>query len=349
MMGFEHSTSGRRLWRVGGLLLPVSAIILGLVLLVLIMGLAGLSLLLGTTEISLATLWKGALTDAQAFALWDVRLPRLLLGALAGWNLAMTGVMLQALSRNPIAEPGLLGLSQGAMLTILVTLIVMPHINLVWLPLVAILGGSAVAFLLIGLVGRSTQTGLEILLMGIAVDTVLSSLNGVLLLYTPPETSYSVSAWLSGSLFQASWDSVSSLLPWLLISVPAVIWVGRALSRYELGEDMAAALGEPTRVTRPMILVLAVTMSSVAVSAVGPVTFLGILAPHLVSWLCPLSGRIRLWLAGLMGALLVIAADLLTRLMSANTPVPLGLSLIVIGVPMFIIMMRVRSFGSRSR
>ncbi|MGY0587817.1 MAG: FecCD family ABC transporter permease [Paraglaciecola chathamensis] len=343
MIRTSYSTSRRLQWEVGALVLPVSAIVTAAALLLGIIILCGVSLLLGTTGIPVDSLVANQLTAAQSFAVWDVRLPRLLLGALAGWNLAMTGVMLQAISRNPIAEPGLLGLSQGAMLTILIVLIWVPNINLSLLPIAAILGGCAVALILIALVGKGTKTGIEILLMGIALDTVLSSINGVLLLYTPPETSYSVSAWLSGSLFQASEENLLSLLPWLLISVPAAVLVGRSLSRFELGEDMAAALGEPTRLTRPVILIVAVTMSSVAVSAVGPITFIGILAPHLVGRICPLSGQVRLWLSGLMGALLVIGADLMTRLLSADTPVPLGLSLIVIGVPIFLVMFRLRA------
>lgn len=349
MTRLSYSTSGRPQCEIGTLAIPLSALIATAILIICIIVVCGVSLLLGSTYIPVDSLLKSQLTEAQNFAVWDVRLPRLLLGALAGWNLAMTGVMLQAISRNPIAEPGLLGLSQGAMLTILIVLILMPNISLSLLPVAAIVGGGGVAFILIALVGKGTKNGTEILLMGIALDTVLSSLNGVLLLYTPPETSYSVTAWLSGSLFQASKESLLSLLPWLLLSLPAAMLIGRSLNRYELGEDMASALGEPIHITRPLILIVAVTMSSVAVSAVGPITFLGILAPHLIGHFCPLSGRVRLWLSGLMGALLVISADLMTRLLSSDTPVPLGLSLIIIGVPMFMMICRLRAHKATHR
>jgi ABC-type Fe3+-siderophore transport system permease subunit len=285
----------------------------------------------------------GGLSDAQAFALWNVRLPRALIGFMAGWLVAMTGAMLQSLARNPLADPGLFGLSQGSMLMIMLLIVFMPDAPKEAIPLAALAGGLCVAFLLIWLVGGSHSSGLAILLMGIAVETVLSSISTLLILYTPNETSYALSDWLAGSLFQASWTGIAALAPWFLLSLPAAFLIGRALRCYDLGNEMALALGEPIRWSRPAILVIAVLLSSASVTAVGPLIFLGVMAPHLAGFLSPSTGRARLILSGLTGGILVVGADSLTRGLGGEVALPIGLSLTLLGVPLFIISLRLRA------
>ena len=240
-------------------------------------------------------------------------------------------------------DPGLFGLNQGSMVAIMLLLVFMPAAPREIVPLAALLGGLGVGLLLIGLVGGTRSGGLAILLIGLAVETVLSAITSILILYTPPETSYGLSAWLAGSLFQASWSGAAAFAPWFAVGLIGIAVFGRRLAVYDLGADMARAIGEPVARSRPFILVFAVLMSSTAVSAVGPLTFLGVLAPHLASFVSPATGRARLILSGLTGGALVVAADCLVRGLPSTFSLPIGLGLTLVGVPLFMITLRLRT------
>ncbi|UUX49279.1 iron ABC transporter permease [Nisaea acidiphila] len=317
------------------------------------LGFSALAISVGATRTGLqdfiALLTGAKLDEGQLFALLDVRLPRLVLGFMAGWCVALTGAMLQSMSQNPLADPGLLGLSQGSMVTILLLMVFAPAAPIGLVPVAAILGGLGVAALLLWLTGGGQSDGLAIVLMGIAVETVLSSVTSIMILYLPPETSFAVSDWLAGSLFQASWDVIGALAPWFALSLPAILLLGRALRCYDLGEETAMSLGEPVRRTKPVILFTSVLLTSAAVTAVGPLAFLGVMAPHLANALCPSSGRARLVLSGLTGGVLVIGADALTRRFAGDLAIPIGLALTLLGVPLFVISMRLRAVLTQQR
>jgi ABC-type Fe3+-siderophore transport system permease subunit len=209
--------------------------------------------------------------------------------------------------------------------------------------LAAVGGGLAVAFLLIALVGRERSSGLAILLMGIAIESALSSVSSVLLLYTPAETSLSLADWMAGSLFQASWSTILVFAPLFAASLVGIFLIGRALAVFDLGNEMAMALGETVRHSRPLVIVFAVILSASSVTAVGPLTFLGVIAPHLATFVSPAVGRARLFLSGLTGGILVVTADTLSRGLVADTPMPIGLALTLIGVPLFILTLRLQA------
>ena len=348
MIRRDRAIDGRSVLRLAnGLRIHLHNLAAGLALGLAVIALAALAASIGTQGTGLADLVRSVfgkrLDPADAYALWTVRLPRIVIGFLAGWTVALSGAILQSLARNPLADPGLFGLNQGSMVAIMLLLVFMPAAPREIVPLAALLGGLGVGLLLIGLVGGTRSGGLAILLMGIAVETVLSAITSILILYTPPETSYGLSAWLAGSLFQASWSGAAAFAPWFAVGLIGIAVFGRRLAVYDLGADMARAIGEPVARSRPFILVFAVLMSSTAVSAVGPLTFLGVLAPHLASFVSPATGRARLILSGLTGGALVVAADCLVRGLPSTFSLPIGLGLTLVGVPLFMITLRLRT------
>ncbi|TFH87216.1 iron ABC transporter permease [Billgrantia azerbaijanica] len=351
-MRCERAIDGRPVLRfTSGLEIGLGNLAAVAVLTVAAVVLTTLSLTVGfadTRVTDLAAAWHDGQDYELQFALLNVRLPRIVLGFMAGWCLALTGAMLQSLSQNPLADPGLLGLSQGSMVTILLLLLFVPSAPLGLIPVAAVVGGLAVVALLVWLMGGSTDgnSGLTLLLMGIAVDTMLSSVSSILILYAPPEISFAVSAWLAGSLFQASWGSIAALVPWFTLSLPAILLLGRAMRCYDLGDDTAMALGVPVTWSKPLILFVAVLLTSAAVTAVGPLVFLGVMAPHLAGFLSRSAGRARLVLSALTGGLLVVAADTLVRATTSDLALPLGLSLTLIGVPLFILTLRLRALAT---
>lgn len=283
------------------------------------------------------------LSPEETYALMTVRLPRILLAFMAGWAVALAGAILQSIARNPLADPGLFGLSQGSVTTIMLLLIFVPAAPKSLVVLAAIGGALAVAVLLIWLTGGVRSGGLAILLMGIAIETVLSSVTSVLILYTPAETSLALAEWIAGSLFQASWPSVEAFAPFFGFSLIGIFLVGRVLSAFDLGTEMAMSIGEPVGLSRPLVLFLAVVLSASAVTAVGPLMFLGVLAPQLAGFISSATGRARLVLSALTGGILVVGADGLARGFASDMPLPVGLCLALIGVPLFILALRLQS------
>ncbi|SCM78470.1 Iron ABC transporter permease [uncultured Pleomorphomonas sp.] len=348
----DRSTDGRPILRfASGLAIRLGNLRAAAGLVALVAAIAVLSAGFGTTRAGMLDLLReiiGAdLTDAQSYALWTVRLPRIALGFMTGWAVALSGAMLQSIARNPLADPGLLGVSQGSMTTIMLLLVLVPAAPKALVAGMAVGGGLSVALLLIWLVGGERSSGLALLLMGIAVETVLSSVGAMLLLYTPPEISLSLADWMAGSLFAADWPTVAAFAPLFALSMAGAFLVGARLSVYELGGEMAVSLGESVRWSRPAILILAVVLSASAVTAVGPLIFLGVLAPHIAGFLSPATARARLYLSGLTGGALVIAADAISRGGATGIPLPVGLALTLIGVPLFILTLRLQALRRR--
>ena len=244
MIRRDRAIDGRSVLRLAnGLQIHLHNLAAGLALGLAVIALAALAASIGTQGTGLADLVRSVfgkrLDPADAYALWTVRLPRIVIGFLAGWTVALSGAILQSLARNPLADPGLFGLNQGSMVAIMLLLVFMPAAPREIVPLAALLGGLGVGLLLIGLVGGTRSGGLAILLIGLAVETVLSAITSILILYTPPETSYGLSAWLAGSLFQASWSGAAAFAPWFAVGLIGIAVFGRRLAVYDLGADMA--------------------------------------------------------------------------------------------------------------
>lgn len=331
-----------------GLRVKLHNLLAFIVLLMLSIMIALVSLASGSTQLSvpetIVILFTGPAAQGDAVVIWDIRLPRILLGLMAGWCIALTGAMMQSITKNPLADPGILGLSQGSMVMIIALLVFFPAVPSSFYPLAGMVGGLFIGFMLLALVGKNSSGGLPVLLMGIALETTLSSLTMILVLYTDPETSSALSRWYAGSLFNSSWKSIENLAPWFVLSLPVILVLGFSLKSYALGDQVAMAIGEPVKWSRPLILLATVLLTSASAAAVGPIIFLGVMAPHLAEFLSPSSGRARLLLSAMMGGILVVAADLVSRTAASDIALPTGLSVVLIGAPAFIIILRIRAF-----
>lgn len=304
-----------------------------------------LSLSIGSLDVGVRDVLSlfdgGAKEDGASFAVMDIRAPRVALGFLTGASIALAGALLQTLSRNPLADPGLLGLSQGALVAVVLGIVFFPDFAQTNRVALALCGSLCTGLLILTLVGRSRTFGLSIILMGIAVETFLSAMTATAILHTPPALSMQISSWLNGSLSLSDWTLFRQYVPWALLTVTLIIFAGRPSRAYELGNDLASSIGEPVEWRRPLLLLGAVAISGAATATVGPLVFLGVLAPHLTNFLAQASGTLRLFLTAMLGGNLVVAADLLTRLTVVNLPV--NFTLVAIGVPLFVIALRLRA------
>ncbi|RMG45324.1 MAG: iron ABC transporter permease [Acidobacteria bacterium] len=273
--------------------------------------------------------------------LFEVRLPRVLLLALAGAALAASGAALQACLENPLADPGLLGLSGGAAVGA-----VAAHAGGLaarWPASVpaAAFGGAlaavAVVYALAHAAGRPT-TG-TLLLTGVAVGSLASSLVSVMLLSTGSHRVHEIFAWLLGSAEGASWDEVRLATLPVLAGLGALLALGRLVDALALGEEHAAGVGVDLLKGRAVLLAAVSLTAGSAVSVVGPIGFVGLMVPHMLRGLTGAAARALLPASAIGGAALLVAADLLARTASRRFEVPVGVVTALLGVPFFLFLL----------
>lgn len=310
-----------------------------------------LSVLLDTLHIP-----AGPHTSEQAAVLWSIRLPRVLLGVCVGAALGMAGAAMQSLFRNPLADPGLIGVTSGAMLAVALAIVfgnamvstesqLGEWITLGLLPAAAFAGAAASAAL-IWRIGRSVcgASVAAMLLGGIALNALALALIGLASYLATDEQLRNLTFWSLGSLGQARWPGVAIVAAGSLVAL-ALLWSLRAgLNALALGEIPARHLGVPVeKLKRIAILGVAIAVG-VSVAFCGMIGFIGLVAPHCVRLLAGPDARVVLPGAALLGAVLVVAADLVARTLAAPAEIPIGVLTALIGAPFFmVLLLRARS------
>ncbi|UVI28504.1 iron ABC transporter permease [Paenibacillus spongiae] len=295
-----------------------------------------LSLCFGEAKISLQTVMD-ALLHRQDLPghniVWDMRMPRTVLGLLAGAGLAVAGALLQTITKNPLASTDTLGINSGAYFMVVLGTAFFPSV-LSASPLVfAALGGALAAMIAYILGGGRAASPIRLALAGIIVSLVIESFTRAIHIFKATETQ-NLFLWGAGSLVQVDWSGVNYALPWVAGIVLLAILLGRSFDVLDLDEATARSLGQKVDVTRFIGLALAVLVAAVVVSVVGPIGFVGLVAPHLIR----LVGlRKHRWLipgAALWGAVLLTTADVLSRVVRSSVgEMPIGAVMAIIGAP----------------
>jgi iron complex transport system permease protein len=276
----------------------------------------------------------------ETLIVWRIRMPRVVVAVLVGANLATSGAVFQAVTRNELASPYILGVSAGAGLAILLTLIVFSSLAFL-LPLIAALGG-AVAFLLVYAIAWKGGTNpVRLVLAGVIVSTVFGSLQTGLFFFAEDlGVVQTAIAWTTGSLTGVDWEQVRMALPWTLLAVPLILAGARQLNVLLLGERTARSLGMSVEKVRFGLSGLAVLAAGTAISVAGIVGFVGLIVPHMVRQLVG-SDYKRLVVGCLFaGPALVTVADLGARLLLAPSQLPVGILTGLVGGPYFLYLMR---------
>lgn len=305
-------------------------LLLGLLLLVSAVSLSG-----GTVWLSPHTLVERLLAHAaNDFEVWNHRLPRSLIAILTGSAFGLAGALVQGVIRNPLASPEILGVTQGAGLALTLCIIALPQLPVVWLPLVACLGGAGGALLLALYNTGGSFSGVRFALSGVAIAVTLSSITEFLILSHPLDINTALLA-LTGSLWSRNWHHVTLALPFLLL-IPAGLCLAKPLNLIALGDEAAHSLGTALNPVRWGAIALAVLLSSLGVGIIGPVGFIGLVAPHMARRLVGGHHQFLLPAAMLVGALLLVLADTLGRTLIAPSEIPAGILTAVIGAPYFL-------------
>lgn len=278
--------------------------------------------------------WSG-----DNFILSEFRVPRMLLGILVGAALAISGAVIQGVIRNPLASPDVIGITKGASLAAVIVIIVFPTAPLFVLPVASFIGALVISLILSLLISWQGIKGSQLALIGMAIGAVAMALVQYLLIRNPMEANIAL-VWLTGSLFGRSMDHVLTILPWLIVVIPVIFLYARKLDILHLGEEVATALGTHVQRTKMILLFTSVMLAGAAISVVGGLSFLGLIAPHIARSLVGHQHRHIVAMSGLVGALLMVIADGLARIIAPPIDIPVGVLIAIIGAPYFLYVLR---------
>jgi iron complex transport system permease protein len=307
---------------------------------------------LGAVDLTWSQVWAGLTGNSSQHVqrvVFELRLPRTLTGALIGIHFALSGWLLQLLSRNPLAEAGILGISAGASLVAVAAFIIGdwivssadPYNNtsfaLQYLPLFAMAGGlvTALAVYFLGM-QHGHLSPVKMTLTGAVIAGMLHALTTGALAFWGHAHTELVAQWLAGSLYGAQWQHIQILLPWTLIGLVGVGLLVRPLKVMQLDDQHTRTLGLDLTRWRAFALLIATLLAASAVGVVGPVGFIGLLIPHISRRLVGPKLPVQVVLCVLLGAVLATLADLIGRTLFAPYEVPVGVVSAVLGVPFFL-------------
>ena len=276
--------------------------------------------------------------DPQSQIIWNIRMPRTIVGALVGINLSLSGAILQAIMRNPLADPHIIGISSGAGLAGVVIMILFPALEYLITP-VAFVGAMLAAICIYILAWKNGIKPVRIILAGVAVSAFLSAgISGLMIFYS--DRVHGALMWMVGGLAARSWPHVSIILPYAAIGLVLALASASYLNILQLGDEMARGLGVNVEVTRIVMTAIAALLAASAVSVVGLLGFVGLVVPHAARLLIGSDYRFLLPAAALLGVAIVTLSDTFARVIFAPIELPVGIIMAFLGAPFFLFLLR---------
>ncbi len=270
------------------------------------------------------------------FVINTLRLPRTLVAFGVGMGLAISGTILQGLTRNPLAEPGIIGINAGASVAAVTLIVLFPKVPPFVLPLFAFGGALAVALFIYLLAWDKGNAPIRLILIGVGMAAVLNAVTTLVLTFGEINSVSQALLWLAGSVYGRNWEHVGLLLPWLIVFVPLSFMLSRQLNVLNLGDDIARGLGTRVEWQRGLLLLISAAMVGASVATAGTIGFVGLMAPHLARQLVGSTHEGLIPTGALMGGSIVVLADWLGRVLFSPIELPCGVITAAIGAPFFI-------------
>ncbi len=312
------------------------------------------AVLIGVVDIPAAdvlAVFRGGGSQTARTIILDIRLPRILTGVLVGIHFAVAGLILQTITRNPLADPSIMGVSQGATLAVGIFLLFAVYIHnpgsntlvelpVEWLPAVGMIGGLIAGGLIYALAIARDLGPLRITICGIAVGAVLQAVTVGLIAGWGSERIEVLLEWLSGSLYACTWRDVLLLLPFTVAGLAALPLLRRPVDLLRFEAPVARSFGLSYRLQFSLALALACFLAATAVSVVGPIVFVGLIVPHLARFLAGRHFSLVLPLTIALGVITVTLGDLVGRVLGQAEEIPIGVVTAIFGVPVLIVLLR---------
>ena len=331
-------TEKSRLW---GLLILLNA---GLLILAFVF-----SITKGAAYIPLKTVWNAVFHfesgETRHLVVRDLRLPRVIASALVGAALAVAGAVIQGVTRNPLADSGLMGLNAGAGFALSLCFAFFPELSYRQIIMFSFLGAGTGAALVNGIAFAKAPflrsggaTPMRLVLAGAAVSALLAALSQGIALYC--NVAQSIMFWTVGGVASSNWEQIRIMLPWILGALIGAVVLSPAISLLSLGEDTAKGLGLNTVAVHILCSLIVLVLAGVSVSVVGAVSFVGLIIPHIARFLAGVDYRRLIPFSAVLGALLLVLVDLGARTLNPPFETPVGAIIALIGVPFFLYLAR---------
>ncbi|SFI87767.1 FecCD family ABC transporter permease [Thermoflavimicrobium dichotomicum] len=339
---------GVRLGKNISFFIDMKAIAVILVLAVILFAVILLSIGMGEVTISPVDVFKVLIGQGSEFHHLIVntfRLPRVLIALFAGMSLAISGALLQAMVRNPLASPDIIGITGGAsvaavsIITLFSDSTTSLSVSLGWIPFAAFLGATVTALLMYAFAWKKGVSPFRLVLVGIGLYTATQAITNLIILLGPVYRAVQSKTWLTGSVYGSEWKEVYTLLPWVCILIPLAFFMSRTVNIQQFGDDIAIGAGDRVQRNRLFILLLGTGLAGSAVAFAGAISFVGLIAPHAARRMVGSSYDMLLPTSALLGGIIVVLADLVGRTIVAPLEVPAGVFTAAIGAPYFIFLL----------
>jgi len=303
-----------------------------------------LAIAFGAKDIHLQTVWAAVfdynprLTQHQI--IYELRLPRVMGAAVVGAAFAVAGAVMQGVTRNPLADAGVLGINAGAMFVVALSFAFFPHMPYSYLMIVSFIG-AVLSTVLIFIIGSATSGGLtpmRLTIAGAVMAALLHSLSSGVAIYY--DLSQDLAFWYAGGVAGVKWEHLEFLVPIILITILFATVIGRSISLISMGDDVATNLGVKTNRTRILGMIIVVILAGVSVSAVGSIGFVGLVIPHIARKLVGVNYRLIIPMSAVLGAMLLVLADLGARTVNPPKELAIGIMVALVGVPFFLYIAR---------
>ncbi|MBJ7985256.1 FecCD family ABC transporter permease [Bacillus cereus] len=309
-----------------------------------LMGSIFLAVAFGAKDIHLQTVWAAVfdynpkLTQHQI--IYELRLPRVIGAVVVGAAFAVAGAVMQGVTQNPLADAGVLGINAGAMFVVALSFAFFPHMPYSNLMIVSFIG-AVLSTVLIFIIGSATSGGLtpmRLTIAGAVMAALLHSLSSGIAIYY--DLSQDLAFWFAGGVAGVKWEHLKLLVPIILITIVFATVLGRSISLISMGDDVATNLGVKTNRTRILGMIIVVILAGVSVSAVGSIGFVGLVIPHIARKLVGVNYRLIIPMSALLGAMLLVLADLGARTVNPPKELAIGIMVALVGVPFFLYIAR---------
>lgn len=326
-------------------LLDKRAVSVFFVLLVLVGFVFVISTGLGDMKISPLNVIKvffGSGTEMERLVIQSFRLPRILIALIVGMSLAVAGGILQGIIRNPLASPDILGITGGAGVAVVSFLAFFSDknnaltVSIQWMPLAAFIGAAIVAILVYFLSWKNGVTPIRLVLIGIGISALMQALTTIMMISGPIYRASQANMWITGTVYGSNWTNVMTLAPWAVIFLLLSFAMARNINIQELGDEIATGIGGSVGKQRFLLLMISTALIGSSVAFAGGIGFVGLMAPHMARRLVGSDFGALLPVSALIGAILVMLADLVGRMILAPIEIPAGVFTAGIGAPYFI-------------
>jgi iron complex transport system permease protein len=320
--------------------ITISLILLAVSVVIFLVSIGSGEMYISPLEVAKTLFGNGS--DMNEVVIYTFRLPRILVALLAGMLLAAAGAILQGMIRNPLASPDVLGITGGAAAAVVTFLTLFSDenhsltISIHWLPLAAFLGATITALLVYVLSWKNGMAPLRLVLIGVGISALMQACTTLLMITGPIYRASQANVWITGSVYGASWKHVTLLAPWALILLAISFLSVRKMNIQELGDELAIGAGVSLQKQRFFLLLLSTALTGGAVAFAGGIGFVGLMAPHMARRLVGSSFGALLPASALLGAILVMAADLAGRMLFAPMEIPAGVFTAAVGAPYFV-------------